>query len=138
MYTYTYMNLIICVCMLRCMHLSLSLSIYIHLCLCASLSVCIRAYTYTYTRDVYINTTSFFSSSECQALRSLSWQNVLGLLGYQLCRYLCTSFFYFCISHVIHTYTKAQSEKHCRHRGASSGQKTRGCIEGEEPGRRRY
>ena len=34
--------------------------------------------------------------------------------------------------------SRAQSEKHCRRRGASSGQKTRGCIEGEKPGRRRY
>ena len=34
--------------------------------------------------------------------------------------------------------SRAQSEKHCRRRGASSGQKTRGCIEGEEPDRHRY
>ena len=34
--------------------------------------------------------------------------------------------------------SRAQSEKHCRRRGASSGQKTRGCIEGEKTGRRRY
>jgi len=34
--------------------------------------------------------------------------------------------------------SRAQSEKHCRRRGASGGQKTRGCIEGENPGRRRY
>ena len=34
--------------------------------------------------------------------------------------------------------SRARSEKHCRRRGASSGQKTRGCIEGEKPGRRRY
>jgi len=33
---------------------------------------------------------------------------------------------------------RAQSEKYCRRRSASSGQKTRGCIKGEKPGRRRY
>ena len=33
---------------------------------------------------------------------------------------------------------KAQSEKHCRRRSASSGHKTRRGIEGEKPGRRRY
>jgi len=49
-------------------------------------------------------------------------------------------FFYF-VDLSCHTHThksRAQSEKHCRRRGASSGQKTRGCIEGEKNGRRRY
>jgi len=54
--------------------------------------------------------------------------------------YIPLFFFFFFISHVIqHTQkSRSQSENHCRRRGASSGQKTRGCIEGEEPCRRRY
>jgi len=44
--------------------------------------------------------------------------------------------FFFFLSLMSYTRTKksrAQSEKHCPRRGASSGQKTRGCIEGEQP-----
>ena len=50
-------------------------------------------------------------------------------------------FFFFYLSY--HTTltpqtARAQSEKHCRRRSASSGQKTRRGIEVEKPGRRRY
>jgi len=50
-------------------------------------------------------------------------------------------FFFFCISLMAynsHRKSRAQSEKQCRRRSASSGQKTRRGIEGEKPGRRRY
>jgi len=53
-------------------------------------------------------------------------------------------FFLSLISHNSNTLTltsqtaRAQSEKHCRRRSASSDQKTRRGIEGEKPGRRRY
>jgi len=58
-----------------------------------------------------------------------------------IAKWRITVFFFFFLSLMSYTHTqksRAQSEKHCRRRGASSGQKTRGCIEGEEPGRRRY
>jgi len=52
-------------------------------------------------------------------------------------------FFFFFVYLSCHTTltlqtARAQSEKHCRRRSASSGQKTRRGIEGEKPGRRRY
>jgi len=56
--------------------------------------------------------------------------------------FLYTAFFFFFFFSFPTTQTpqteSAQSEKHCRRRSASSGQKTRRSIEGEKPGCRRY
>ena len=47
-------------------------------------------------------------------------------------------FFFSCHTTITPQTARAQSEKLCRRRSASSGQKTRRGIEGEKPGRRRY
>jgi len=88
--------------------------------------------------SIYLFLFNFLYPSVCKLRHSHLSPN-RPCLQYACMNILCIyasiyDFFFFFYLSCTHTHkSRAQSEKHCRRRGASSGQKTRGCIEGEKP-----
>ena len=118
----------------------ISVSIYIYMYLSVSIHVCIYLFMFIYRYRYRYRYRWIYIHPLIGRAQELSGVLGVELDGMYISVSICIIFFFYLSCHTTLTpqSARAQSEKHCRRRGASSGQKTRGCIEGERPGRRRY
>ena len=131
-YTYIYIYAYLCilymyVCIYVCVYIDVCVYICMYMCICIYVCVCKCIFIYIYIYIYIYLCVCIYAHSAHSTRKS------------QMClpvNHASLILFYFCVSLMSYTHTqksRAQSEKHCRRRGASSGQKTRGSIEGEKP-----